>query len=496
MKRLNNKGYSLVELMIAMAVFMVIFVEIMAFMNSSQRFYRNSAFEVELQTEAQQVIQQLEEIFIDAQVKGGVKVTNISVSGGSVRTALNPELPTSSYDDFVNVNIGEKFTVEWDEHTTYEFELKEAGYDAFAYLWMTKYDPKDASASKVEQLMAEYVNNITIDSTNFDDASRVVISVSMNNGKRSYTTSKDVYMRNDLGSSMKKVTSEPAVGPNSIEILRCKEYNLATMYGSQYTFEFAAADAKAAGNYYELKDNKIKCTETYNNDDEATSGSYTVIGKSNVAGVDDLELMVYTKALMVGTDFVGIYNPVFQSANISGDGRVDTIVVQGIALEAASVVSYNVVFKYPPASNQPNLDMVEEKVTSIPFAEGKNMSGTSVGSASTWVQGSIKMSTHHMSFDPVKNSIRVYVGKYDADNKDPSRVSELYSRIKANGYQNMHFDCEITFKDRTRKVKFKIYAHPVYNYGGTVDYENAWDDTTDDKVTQDAKVTDPGLLDP
>lgn len=495
----NNKGYSLVELMIAMAVFMVIFVEIMAFMNSSQRFYMNSAFEVELQTEAQQVVQQLEEIFIDAQVKGGVKVTNVSVSGGSVRTSSAPELPTSSYDDFVNVNIGEKFTVEWDANTTYEFELREAGYDPYAYLWMAKFDPSDVAAAKDWQLMGEYVNNITIDTSDFDDASRVVISVSMNNGKRSYETSKDVYMRNDLGSTMKKVSSEPSVGPNSLEILRCKEYDLASIFGSGYTFSFAPADAKAADNYYTISSNKIKCKDAYNDEDEATAGSYTVIGKSSVAGVDDIEIVVYTKQLMVGTDFIGIYNPVFQSATISDDSRVDTIVVQGIALEAASVEKYDVVFWYPPASNVPASEtnkMVSENVASIPFTAGKDMSGTSVGSAGTWILGTVKMSTHHMSFDPTKNSIRVYVGKYDADNKAKERVSELYSRIKSNGYENMHFDCELKFKNRKRKVKFKIYAHPVYNYGGTVDYENTWDDVTDDKVAQEAKVGDPGLLDP
>lgn len=70
MKRILNhqKGYSLVELLVAMAIFAIVLTQIFAMMVHSARLYKNGTFEVDLQTEAQQFVQQMEELLIDVNV--------------------------------------------------------------------------------------------------------------------------------------------------------------------------------------------------------------------------------------------------------------------------------------------------------------------------------------------------------------------------------------------------------------------------------------------
>lgn len=65
MKR-NNKGFTLLELVISMAISLIIFGTITAFMGQSTRNYRRSNDEISLQLEAQLILNQLNELIMES----------------------------------------------------------------------------------------------------------------------------------------------------------------------------------------------------------------------------------------------------------------------------------------------------------------------------------------------------------------------------------------------------------------------------------------------
>jgi len=65
-KSIDNKGFTLVELLIAMAISVIVIASIAYFMNYSSKNYRNSNDEVTLQTEAQTILNQLSDLIMEA----------------------------------------------------------------------------------------------------------------------------------------------------------------------------------------------------------------------------------------------------------------------------------------------------------------------------------------------------------------------------------------------------------------------------------------------
>lgn len=64
--KLNNKGLTLVELMIAMAIASIVIGSITYFMAASTKSYRKANDEITLQLEAQTILNQLNELIIEA----------------------------------------------------------------------------------------------------------------------------------------------------------------------------------------------------------------------------------------------------------------------------------------------------------------------------------------------------------------------------------------------------------------------------------------------
>lgn len=65
-KRMDNKGFTLVELMISMAISVIVIASIAYFMNYSSKNYKSANDEVILQTEAQAILNQLNDLIIEA----------------------------------------------------------------------------------------------------------------------------------------------------------------------------------------------------------------------------------------------------------------------------------------------------------------------------------------------------------------------------------------------------------------------------------------------
>ena len=74
--RKNNKGYSLVELLITMAIFSIIMIAIILIMRTSLVSYKDGLFETTMQEEAQIVANQVSDLLVDARYITSTGSTN------------------------------------------------------------------------------------------------------------------------------------------------------------------------------------------------------------------------------------------------------------------------------------------------------------------------------------------------------------------------------------------------------------------------------------
>ena len=155
-KSTNNKGYSLVELVITIAIFSIIMVAIIMMMRSTLASYRDGLFETSLQEEAQMVANQVADILIDA--------NSLSGSGGSYIVGTPEGTVTLAQS-------GKKLT--YNGHTLSD-QMKEGSFTISGLIQRNEDDMKST----------------------FDNA--VVVTVSLESNGNSYTASKEVYFRNRI----------------------------------------------------------------------------------------------------------------------------------------------------------------------------------------------------------------------------------------------------------------------------------------------------------
>ena len=208
MKAGNNKGYSLVELLLAIFILALVMAGVVSIMRATSVSYRNGNFEVNVQTEAQIVANQIEELLVDAD-------TSVSYN--------------SSTGVYTIVNRGVSHQLKYDSsESTIQYQSGSSGWS----------------------LMAEYVDGFSIDgiSTNSSEVAcdnKVTVNVTMNNQGYKYTAVKDVYFRNAIenssvqllngaGASTSSSTSENVVYVNVerydiIDLVRDYDFNVSTL---------------------------------------------------------------------------------------------------------------------------------------------------------------------------------------------------------------------------------------------------------------------------
>lgn len=320
MKRIfnNQKGYSLVELLVAMAIFAIVLTQIFAMMQHSARLYKNGTYEVDLQTEAQQFVQQMEELLIDV---------NVSVNETGT--------PSSNYTIQI-INTDQTYTVTFAKDPAAEFgdvHMSASG-----------------NITAADMPMAEYVQSVSLDMTEYTSADKVVLCVSMNNGKYSYETCKDIYLRNGVGSGRGGAMNVPDGDfDEELDVLRFRQYCLTDLYRAEdgATLDFSFADgnnteftiSQIAGKYY------LECTSTLN----AYAGWGTTSSKYNILAVDNtgnirLKIQIGTKEVKVLPDGYGI---AFAYVENEASGALNAVQVQGIDMTAAESADWTMYWHRP-----------------------------------------------------------------------------------------------------------------------------------------------------
>lgn len=288
----NNKGYTLVELLVTLAVFAIIMAEVGSMMMNSSMLYRNGTYEVELQTEAQQIVQQMEELLID--------VTN------SVSTNYQPSLSS----DFITISNNTGGISGNGVSTIYYFTVDKDPNLGYGNLYYSK-SSSDGSASVNQILMAEYVQSISLNMEAYT-SDVVTLNVSMNNGRYGYQASQDIYLRNGVGSGGGGNYNNNAEYDVEIVVLRYKEYDLddyviSDKPGETFTYAWDTSDSvkyAAANVNYVLSGDSLKLSAVWNqkanwyrNDQP---GPYKLIATGNMGST--VKISVRTDKVGYGSD--------------------------------------------------------------------------------------------------------------------------------------------------------------------------------------------------
>lgn len=314
----NNKGYTLIELLVAMAIFAIVMLEIFTMMNQSSKLYLNGTYEVELQTEAQQIVQQMEELLIDA----NVSVNCVSgVSGNSI------EIINHNIDYYIDYVPSSNPSISYGNL-----------YLSTAY----KDDSGNITNWEADVLLAEYVESISLNMAEYETTSRITLDVVMNNGKYSYNTSKDIYLRNDIGTGGNAGYTPPSGAyDKELDVLRFRQYNLSALFGSEYSYEWASESAGEASSLYNLTHVGSYYLETkgsINNNFTNAYGDY-LINACNAAGFVEFTIKISTAKVDVGADGFGLF--VMTGTEPNSPHR-SPVAVQGVYLGGADRVTWKI----------------------------------------------------------------------------------------------------------------------------------------------------------
>lgn len=310
----NNKGYTLVELLVTLAVFAIIMAEIGNMMMNSSRLYRNGTYEVGLQTEAQQIVQQMEEFLID--VNHSVS-TNYDVS-------VSSDIITISNNDAI-----------------YTFQLEnmdaDRGYGMLYYYRQSL----SGGASSNHVLMAEYVQSISLNMAAYT-SDVVTLNVSMNNGRYGYQASQDIYLRNSVGSGGGGGGNHVNSNFNEeLDVLRYKEYHLDNLFktddGEEITFEWDTSipnNESAAVLKYTLLNDVLYATPQLNHQVGAEIGPYVLLGKDS-HGTVRFTIKVSSQAISNGPT-------VILQQTYSSYTTMTPAIVKGINIAADEITSIEI----------------------------------------------------------------------------------------------------------------------------------------------------------
>lgn len=192
----RNRGFSLVELMVAMAILSVVMMIALSFMMTGSRSFTKGNADSTVQKEAELTVNQIEDMIID--LNGGVSRTD-----DAAKTEL---LMYHAEDDGSGNMVYSKSAVRWDKSDNNVYCSKwDVSYDASTGVFT------DGAAEYADQLLAEHVTDFKVDLSDtqttkaMDGTTRtivksVLVSVGYDDGTGivDYATSPVITLRNRM----------------------------------------------------------------------------------------------------------------------------------------------------------------------------------------------------------------------------------------------------------------------------------------------------------
>lgn len=196
--KLGNKGFSLVELIVVMAIMVIVGGAIAGFLSTSISSYRTVSNEVDLQEEAQLTMNQLETLILNAEAGVNYKYSGTMADSSTIEDLIYNDSQISG--DVVQIdsktlyiyNADCRYIVSWDNvsHTlNYERQELVSGGSTISFTPGT------------QALLANYVQDFKV---NLDTSkSNTVVKIGMTLGKtptdtKTYTANQNFSLRNQL----------------------------------------------------------------------------------------------------------------------------------------------------------------------------------------------------------------------------------------------------------------------------------------------------------
>ncbi|MBQ4522564.1 MAG: prepilin-type N-terminal cleavage/methylation domain-containing protein [Lachnospiraceae bacterium] len=215
----NNKGLSLIEIIVAVAIISILFLGIAAFMQSSTTYYGRTKKETKLQNESQTVFRTVSDALKNANIfQDGAKSLEIKATFNSDTWVMVKEdpIPNTIYKEYKDISIEDttdaKYMANWKGDIAYIFTGKETiVYDAAnksVYLNgvtttttggadpMTIYLPD--TSTNANNLISSKCINFKVDLTRMDsNIIRLTMEFRNDSIDRNFMIENDILIRND-----------------------------------------------------------------------------------------------------------------------------------------------------------------------------------------------------------------------------------------------------------------------------------------------------------
>lgn len=188
----QNEGFTLVELVVTLAIMAIAGTAITSFILVTQKNYNSKAADTQLQTEAQQLVNQLQDLMID---------TARGVSYSYVQELADGSLSGDEYlKDDSEINMGDVVTTKtlyiYNVETYYRLDWQPESRQVL----YSEFRAADDSVIARDEVLAQFVKSFSIDLRDVPQNRTVKYTITIEKGGtgKHYTTSHKIKLRNEI----------------------------------------------------------------------------------------------------------------------------------------------------------------------------------------------------------------------------------------------------------------------------------------------------------